>query len=68
MNAVKSIYNNAPNSIPVPKEFQHKSIEVIFLPVEDKKQSNDIGQYFGSIPDFPERAPQGLSEERESLE
>jgi hypothetical protein len=67
MNAVKSTYSNAPNSIPVPEEFHHKNIEVIFLPVEDEGKTVDIGRYFGSIPDFPDRAPQGISETREHL-
>jgi hypothetical protein len=67
MNAVKSIYRNAPNSIPVPREFQHKSIEVIFLPVEEASKPADVSVYFGSIPDFPDRAPQGTIETRESL-
>ena len=67
MNAVKSIYSNAPNSIPVPREFHHKNIEVIFLPVEDEKKTTDLGMYFGALPDFPDRAPQGMSETRENF-
>jgi hypothetical protein len=45
MNAVKSIYKDAPSTIPVPTEFQHKDIEVIFLPIE--KPAN---QFLNSIP------------------
>jgi hypothetical protein len=65
MNAVKSIYKNAPSSIPVPKEFQERNIEVIFLPIEEVKKASDIGIYFGAIPDFPERTFQGVPETRE---
>jgi len=68
MNAVKSIYKVAPVSIPVPEEFQKKSIEVIFLPIEDEKKDADIGRFFGAIPDFPERGPQGEHSKRESFE
>ncbi|MEW6527538.1 MAG: hypothetical protein AB1444_12865 [Spirochaetota bacterium] len=65
MNAVKSIYKNAPSSIPVPKEFQRKNIEVIFLPLEDENNVTDISKFFGAIPDFPERAPQGKLQTRD---
>lgn len=67
MNAIRSIYKNAPSSIPVPKEFQKKSIEVIFLPIEDERKNTDIGKFFGSLPDFPERAPQGKLTTREGF-
>ncbi len=67
MNAVRSIYNNAPSSIPVPDEFQMKKIEVIFLPMEEEKKNTDISSYFGSIPDFPERSLQGIIKTREDF-
>ena len=67
MNAVKSIYKNAPNSIPVPQEFQKKNIEVIFLPIEEEKKPANISSFFGALPDFPERAPQGEPEKREEF-
>ena len=68
MNAVKSTYKVAPVSIPVPEEFHKKSIEVIFLPLEEERKDTDIGRFFGSIPDFPDRAPQGDHQTRESFE
>lgn len=67
MNAVKSIYKNAPNSIPVPKEFQKKNIEVIFLPLEDERKTTNISSFFGALPDFPERAPQGELQTRDTF-
>ncbi len=67
MNAVKSIYKNAPTSIPVPEEFQKKNIEVIFLPIEDERKNTDISSFFGALPDFPERAPQGDLQTRNNL-
>jgi len=64
MNAIKSIYKDAPATIAVPKEFQHKNIEVIFLPVEKNasqfldsipvatdKEMEEIEKMFGKAPD-----------------
>jgi len=67
MNAVKSIYKKAPTSIPVPEEFQDKSIEVIFLPIEDERKDINISRFFGALPDFPDRAPQGELQIRDSF-
>ncbi len=67
MNAIKSIYKNAPASIPVPDEFQKKSIEVIFLPIQEERKSTDISRFFGALPDFPDRAPQGEPQTRDSF-
>lgn len=66
MNAVRSIYKNAPRTIPVPKELQKKNIEVIFLPLDNEKNL-DISKFFGAIPDFPERAPQGELQIRDNF-
>lgn len=68
MNAIKSIYKNAPDSIPVPEEFKKKNIEVIFLPLEDEGGTTDISSFFGVLPDFPKRAPQGKLQTREVFE
>lgn len=67
MNAVKSTYKDAPNSIPVPEEFQHKNIEVIFLPIEEKKRAVNISSFYGALPNFPERESQGKFETRETF-
>lgn len=67
MNAVRSIIKNAPDSIPVPEEFKKKNIEVIFLPIEEEKKTKDISSFFGALPDFPDRASQGIAEERDSF-
>jgi hypothetical protein len=68
MNAIKSIYKEAPASIPVPEEFQKKNIEVIFLPIEEERKNTDISSLFGMLPDFPDRPPQGELQTRDSLE
>ncbi len=67
MNAIKSIYKNAPDSIPVPEEFKMKNIEVIFLPLEDDRKYGNISVFFGSLPDFPDRSSQGNAQERDSF-
>ncbi len=67
MNAIKSIYKNAPSSIPVPEELQERSIEVIFLPIEDDRKDTNISRFFGALPDFPDRAPQGQLQRRDSF-
>ncbi len=67
MIAIKNIYKNAPDSIPVPDEFISKDIEVIFLPVEKKQDTTDIIRFYGAIPDFPDRDEQGKLPEREQF-
>jgi len=67
MIAIKNIYKNAPDSIPVPDELKSKDIEVIFLPIENRENSTDISAFYGSIPDFPDRDEQGELPIREQL-
>ena len=68
MNAVKSVYETAPDSIPVPKQFQNKAVEVIFLTVESERKKTPVGNFYGALPDFPERAAQGTPELRENFQ
>lgn len=69
MEALKTSYNNIPAMIPVPKKFVHKKGEIIFLVdnkiAKDRKKS--LKDFFGMIPDFPERSLQGDYEERINL-
>ncbi len=53
MNAIKSIYKNAPDSIPVPEEFKMKNIEVIFLPLEDDRKYGNISVFSVPCPISP---------------
>jgi hypothetical protein len=69
MNAVKKIYQNTPETIKVPKEFINKKTEIIFI-IEDEENKIDektLSDFYGSIPDFPERDSQGEFEKREEL-
>jgi len=69
MNAIKKTYDEIPETIDVPKEFINKKGEIIFI-VEDEEQSGKsktLKDFYGAIPDFPERADQGEYEKREEL-
>jgi hypothetical protein len=77
MHAIRQIIDDAPETIPVPPEMRHRRVEVIFFPLDEEPQAETdalgwpIGFFestFGSIPDFPEREPQGEYEVREPLE
>lgn len=68
MNAVKTMFDDIPEMIPVPKEFIHKKGEVIFIIDEDVTiNKKSLKDFFGVLPDFPERASQGEFEIREEL-
>ena len=69
MNAVKQLYNDMPETISIPKEFIHQKGEIIIMMDEPSqlKSEKNLRDFFGFIPDFPERLPQGEYEEREIL-
>ena len=57
-----------PEIINVPKEFIHRKGEVIIILDEAvPKKASFLKDFYGSIHDFPERAPQGDFEERVPL-
>jgi hypothetical protein len=69
MKAIKTTYDDLPETIIIPKEFVHKKAEIIII-VEDsakKYTKNKLVDFFGTIPDFPDRQLQGDFEERDSL-
>lgn len=81
MNFYRETIRNAPPTISVPEELQNRNVEVIILPLDAKNgnlnsiELDDHGypigffeRTFGSIPDFPEREPQGEFEQREEFE
>lgn len=69
MHAIKTMYNEIPEIVNIPKEFIHKKGEIIIIINEDipNNKSNCLKDYFGIIPDFPERAGQGEYEKRAVL-
>ncbi|MEN8216317.1 MAG: hypothetical protein ABFS56_08055 [Pseudomonadota bacterium] len=76
MIAIREIYQTSSErlTIPVPKAFQNRPIEIIMLPLEVRIQNKDCWppDFFektaGCLSDDPiERAPQGEYEIRETL-
>ena len=69
MNAIKTIYNDLPKTIKIPKDFIHKKGEIIIILDDNikKDKKNKISSFFGAIPDFSKRFSQGSYEEREAL-
>ena len=69
MNAIKKIYNELPETIDVPEEFIHKKGEIIFIMEDDLQpvKNKTLKDFYGAIPDFPERNSQGDYEKREEL-
>jgi hypothetical protein len=69
MKAIKTIYNDLPETITIPKEFVHKKAEIIIIIEDNIKRNNKskLVDFFGTIPDFPDRQVQGDYEERECL-
>ncbi len=69
MNATKTIYAAIPAIIQIPKEFVQKKGEIIILIDEElpRLKPGLLKDFFGILPDFPERAPQGDYEARENL-
>ena len=75
MDAVRKIYEDVPDTIPVPPELRHRKVEVIILPLDDDGSKTsvtvetqpDSAELFGALPDFPERGRQGDYEKRRNL-
>ena len=69
MKCHKKIYNEFPEIISIPKEFIHKKGEIIFIADDETVESRKVNlkDFFGMIPDFPERSPQQEAEKRDRL-
>jgi len=76
MFAIRQIHDNLNNAIPVPLVFRHRKVEVIFIAIDEQeteenslaKMDESIGEFFGCLPDFPDREPQGEYETRQELD
>lgn len=72
MEALKQRYDDIPETIKVPKEFIHKKGEIIIL-TDTESQTAVTGtkrrliDFYGTVPDFPERSAQGQYEKRTKL-
>ncbi len=80
MNYFRQIIEALPETIVAPPALRHRRVEIIILPLDElvvngKPTAVDANGWplgffedtFGSIPDFPEREPQGEYEIREEL-
>ena len=76
MHPIRQIIEDAPKTISIPPELRHQRVEIIFWPLEKPEPERDANGWpvgffeetAGSIPDFPEREPQGEYEQRLELE
>jgi hypothetical protein len=70
MEPLRLIFDNLPEVLTIPQDFQHKKVEVIFWPLEKNifDVQDDILSFFGCITDFPDRDFQGEPELRLGFE
>ncbi|MEO5376403.1 MAG: hypothetical protein H7832_01260 [Magnetococcus sp. DMHC-6] len=71
MQAIRHIFEHAPEAIPVPEQWRQKRMEVILLGPETEESVPNVTygwpadyfeRTFGSIPDLMEREAQGVAE------
>ena len=67
MHAIKTLYDDLPEKITIPKDLIHKKAEVIIILEDEVGHKKKLGEFFGSIPDFPARAAQGEYSERKNF-
>jgi hypothetical protein len=82
MIAIRQIHEHLANVIEVPTELRNKKAEVIFLAMDGIPQDSanaemrssasdesnpSAVEFFGSLPDFPERVAQGEFDSRQEL-
>jgi hypothetical protein len=77
MFALRQFIENPEDYIPVPPEIRHRRTEVIFIALDEVEATanpsqtaltdSGIAEYFGCLPDFPDREPQGDYENRQTL-
>lgn len=75
---IRKIYEKMPDvvTVTVPPELRNRRVELLILPLSDEQSLDDssdvadpeILEFFGSMPDFPERDSQGIYEEREEMQ
>lgn len=81
MTYYRHVYRNAPATVPLPPELHDRRVEVIVLPLDEaaahgeQRAVDGLGwpagffeETFGSVPDYPERSPQGSYDDREPIE
>ncbi|MDD5503569.1 MAG: hypothetical protein PHH26_08965 [Candidatus Thermoplasmatota archaeon] len=76
MFALRQIIEDPQDFIPVPPELRHRKTEVIFIAIDQPGETGQaqgikdgaIAEFFGCLPDFPDREPQGDYETRRALD
>jgi len=66
MFALRQIIEDPQDFIAVPPELRHRKTEVIFIAIDQPGETDQapgvkdgaIAEFFGCLPDFPDRAPQ----------
>ena len=71
MDAIKQTINDLPAkvTIDIPQHLIHRKAEIIILTEDEEegRKKKKLSDFFGSIPDFPDRFPQGDFENRAHL-
>ena len=70
MDAIRRIYEDLPEKvvINIPKNLVHRKAEIIIITEDiERKTIKNALDFYGSLPDFPERMTQGIYESREVL-
>jgi hypothetical protein len=75
LNVSRQIYESIPDTISIPPEWRRRRVEVIILPLDEGEPAldsvggtdDDVARFFGSIPDLPDREPQGGYERRDGV-
>jgi hypothetical protein len=68
METIRQSYEHLPETltIQIPKEMVNKKGEVhIFSTLAESNKIGNLADFFGILPDFPDRYPQGDYEKRE---
>jgi hypothetical protein len=73
MEAIRQIYEQLPDTLTIPENLRCRRVEVILIALDDAPEARGLPPGFfeatyGSLPNFPEREPQGEFETREPLE
>ena len=67
-NAIKTEYESLPETISIPRKYVNRRAEVIIL-VEDEAApaARELKEFYGVLPDFPDRGDQDVFEVRDEL-
>jgi hypothetical protein len=69
MSTIRTVFDDIPETLSIPREFVHKKGEVIIIVDEDITDTKKklLTTFYGICPDFPERPAQGEYEKRDTM-